>query len=603
MQMNTRKYFIYARKSSEQEDRQVLSLESQIKELEALAREKKYNVIEVFAEAKSAKYPGREKFNSMLQRMSNGEAQGIITWHADRLSRNPVDTGQIIYGLDINQLSEVVTPGQVFINTPNDKFMLAMFMNQAKWENDNKGQNVKRGLKTKAEKGWLPSGAKAGYMNDKFAEKGSKTLLVDPERFPLIRKAWDCMLTGTYSVIQILRLLNEEWGYKTPVHKRIGGKPMTRSHIYKLFTDSFYYGEFEYPLGSGNWHQGKHETMITKEEFDKVQRLLGRKGRPRPRTRFFAYTGLLQCGECSATITAEEKFQIICSGCKYKFASQNKEACPKCKILIEQMNKPTLLHYTYYHCTKRKKPNCSQKSMRVEDLDKEFDKTLSKLQVSERFKDWAIKYINELSDKETEETVLTMKSLHITKVDIETRLNNLLKMKISPQNADGSMLNDEDYKKQKELLTLEKNKVEEQLGGNSYQAEHWREIAEKTFDFACHARYWFANGDTQTRREILAGLGSNLVLINKSVRVDIKKPLQFIEMAMSEEPSVSAMFEPVEKVDNTLQLEHVWANNSTLLPLVDMFRNREIEFGFSLHNIQTVFEAFKLNSIISSEYN
>lgn len=566
MKMNMFKDLGYDRKSSEQEDRQVLSRESQRKALEELAQKNKVRNLKIIGEDKSAKAPGRPVFGEMVDMIKTGEVNRIFTWNLDRLSRNSVDTGELVYLFDLGLLLEIVTPTQVFRNTPTDKFMLSMVCNQAKFENDNKGINVKRGLKTKAEKGWLPSGAKAGYMNDKYAEKGNKTILEDPERFQLIRKAWDCMLSQTYTVMQILRLLNEEWGYRTPKHKRIGGKPMTKSHIYKMFTDHFYYGEFEYPVGSGQWHIGKHKPMITKEEFDRVQRFLGRKGRPSPKSRSFAYTGLLRCGDCHAAITAEEKFQIICSNCKYKFASQNKEACPKCNILLEKMKKPTLLHYTYYHCTKRKDPNCSQGSIRVEELDKEFDKTLAKLQISERFKNWALEYLNELSEKETEENVVTLKSIQAAKVDCETRLNNLLKMKISPQNDDGSMLNDEDYKKQKELLTLERNKIEEQLGGNSYQAEHWREIAEKTFDFACHARYWFAKGDTQTRREILAGLGSNLVLINKTVRVDIEKPLQFLEMAMSEEPSVSALFEPEEKADDTLQLEYGWANNSTLLP-------------------------------------
>ncbi len=382
MKMNMDSYIIYARKSSEQEERQALSIESQISELTDLAKRLKLHISGVLFEAKSAKDLGRPVFAQLLSKIQSHESRKILVWHPDRLSRNPHNAADIVGLLDSGDLLEVVTPTQTFRNNPMDKFMLGFFMMQAKFENDSKGVNVVRGLKTKAEKGWLPSGAKAGYMNDKAADKGNKTILCDPERYPIIRKAWDCMLTGTYSVMQILRLLNDEWGYRTPQHRRIGGKPMTKSHIYKMFTDTFYYGEFEYPLNSGKWHKGKHVPMITKEEFEKVQRLLGRKGKPNPRTHFFAYTGLLQCGECHATITAEEKFQVICSGCKYKFASQNKESCPKCKTLIEEMRNPTLLHYTYYHCTKRKKPDCSQGSIRVEDLDKEFDKTLAKLQVS-----------------------------------------------------------------------------------------------------------------------------------------------------------------------------------------------------------------------------
>ncbi len=561
-----KKYLIYARKSSESEDRQVLSIDSQTAELRDVARKLNLNVIEpAYKESQSAKEPGRPKFDELMQRVLAGEAQGIICWKLDRLARNPIDGGKVIWAIKQSGI-DIVTPSQTFNQQNENTLLMYMEFGVAQKFVDDLSKNVKRGLNTKAEKGWLPSGAKAGYMNDKYAEKGSKTILPDPDRFPLISKAWDAMLTGTYSVIEILRLLNNEWGYRTPKHKRIGGKPMSRSQIYKTLTDPFYYGEFEYPIGSGIWRQGKHEPMITRDEFDKVQRLLGRKGRPRPRTRSFDYTGLLECGECHAMITAEEKFQIICPNCKLKFASQNKNACPNCKTLIEEMKNPTLLHYIYYHCTRRKDPNCTQKSIRVEDLENELDKTLSRVQISERFKDWAIKYLNELNDKEFEENVTVLRSLQSANEDIETRLNNLLKLKISPQNADSELLSDEDYRKEKERLSSEKRKISEKLGGNNYQAEHWRETAEKTFDFACHARYWFANGDRQTKREILAGIGSNLELFNKTVRVNLGKPLQFIELAINEEPTISEMFEPKERIYNTIQMESLWSQNLSLLP-------------------------------------
>ncbi|MBI4098207.1 MAG: recombinase family protein [Candidatus Levybacteria bacterium] len=553
--MNMKKYFIYCRKSSEQEDRQTLSLDSQEKELQSLAKTENLQIVATYKESGSAHVIGRKDFNDMLQRIEKGEANGLLVWDESRIARNSLDGGKVIYMMDLGQLVEIKKPGKIYCNTPDDKSWLGMLFMMTKKDSDDKGVNVRRGLKTKAEKGWLPSGAKAGYMNDKYADKGSKTILSDPERFPLIRKAWEAMLTGTYSVMQILRLLNEEWGYRTPKHRRIGGKPMTRSHIYKMFTDPFYYGEFEYPLKSGVWHKGKHEPMITEEEFEKVQTLLGRKGRPRPRTRIFDYTGLLSCGECGAAITAEEKFQIICPSCKFKFASQNKSACPKCKTLIEEMNNPTLLHYVYYHCTKRKNPNCTQGSIRLEDLNKQFDELLSRIQISERFKDWAIKYLNELNDKEIGDRSAIQNSVQEAYKDCVQRIDNLVKLKISPQNSDGSLLSDEEFKSQKETLMAEKERLKERLGDSDDRVNKWVEFSEKTFNFACHARYWFTNGDTQEKREILVALGSNLTLKDKIVRVDLEKPLQFIEETKKETPEIDPAFEPEEQLDFMLQSE------------------------------------------------
>ncbi len=566
--MNMKNYLLYARKSSESEDRQAASVESQIHELEnSIAKILQGSIRKpYFTESMSAKKPGRTEFNKMMDEIEsgqNGQINGILCWKLNRLARNPIDGGRIIWA--VTQLGvEIITPSKTYTTT--DLLLMYVEFGMANQFISDLTKDTKRGLKNKAEHGWLPSGAKAGYANDKFAEKGSKTLLPDPERFPIVRKMWDHMLTGTYTVMQLLRLLNEEWGYRTPKHKRIGGKPMSRSQIYKTLTDPFYYGKFEYPLGSGTWYDGKHQKMITEDEFNKVQMLLGRKGRPRPRSRSFDYTGLLNCGECGAAITAEEKFQIICPECKQKFASQNKSCCPKCQIQIDQMKSPKLLHYVYYHCTKRKNPDCSQGSMRVEDLENKIDNLLSKIQISERFQEWAFTYINELNDKESVENESILHSLQMARADCETRLNNLLKMKISPQNADGELLNDADYRKQKDLLEKERDDINRKLQGNEYQADNWRTSAEKTFDFACHARHNFETGSVQVKRELLARLGSNLRIKDKNVLVDLEKPLHFIEMTIDEAPSISAMFEPEEMGFKSTQLEALWSKNLSVLP-------------------------------------
>lgn len=558
--MNMDMYFIYCRKSSESEDRQVLSIDSQTNELKQLSERLNISNPRIETEARSAKTPGRPIFNSILNEIENKRGQGLIVWHPDRLSRNPEDAGRIISLMDRGLLLEVVTPSQTFRNNPMDKFMLGFFMMNAKLENDNKGVSVERGLKAKAEKGWLPSGAKAGYMNDKYAEKGNKTILPDPERFPMIRQVFDLMLTGTYTVMQIWRILNEELGYRTPVHKRIGGKPMTRSQLYKTLTDPFYYGLFEYPIGSGNWYEGQHKPMITKQEHDRIQVLLGRRGRPRPKAHSFDYTGLMECGECGASITAEEKYQIICSSCKFKFSSVNKNSCPKCKVLIEEMLNPKLLHYVYYHCTKRSNPNCSQGSIRLEDLEMQFDLLLSRIQISENFKNWAISYLGELADKEVENREELRTSVKKQYDECVKSIDNLINLMIR-----GKTLTDEEFKSQKDSLMTRKAELKERLDVLDSRVDKWVELSEKTFNFASNARYWFEHGSTQEKREILASLGSNLTLKDKIISITLDKPLSFIEEAKKEEPEIFAMLEPNTETDNTLQLEDLWTKNPTML--------------------------------------
>ena len=527
------KYFIYARRSAEQEDRQILSIDSQINELTTLVKKLNIEIAEVFTESMSAKSPGRPIFNILLQKLEAGEAKGIICWKLDRLARNPVDGGAIIWA--VSKLGiDLITPSKSY--TLDDQLIMYMEFGMANQFITDLSKNVKRGLKAKAEKGWLPSGAKPGYMNDKYAEKGNKTIKKDPTRFTLVIKAWDYMLTGTYTVPQILDLLNNEWGYRTPKHKKLGGKPMARSMLYNVFTDPFYDGEVEY---NGQHYKGKHQPMITIEEFDKVQYLLGRNGRPRPKSHKFNYVGLMVCGECGASITCEEK--------------------------VKKQKNGNVHFYIYYHCTKRKNPNCTQGSIEEKEIEKQINEILSKIQISDRFKNWAIKYLNEVNDKEVEDRNAILSSIQEAYNDIVNRMDNLVKLKISPQNTDNSLLSDEEFKNQKQALLKEKSKFEEKMNDTGDRVTKWLELSEKTFDFATYARYRFANGTPEEKRQIFAGLGSNLVLKDKIVAVNLEKPLEYIKNIKIQEDKIWQKLEPANKIGNSIQIEDLWANNTGML--------------------------------------
>jgi len=563
------KYFIYCRKSSEQEDRQVLSLDSQEKVLVELAKSENLNVVDILRESGSAHSMGRKIFAEVSLRLLKGEANGLIVWDESRIARNAGDGGMVINMFDIGKLVEIRKPGKTYRNTPDDKFFLTLLFGMSKKESDDKGVNVKRGLNTKAEKGWLPSGAKPGYANDKYAEKGNKTIKVDPERFPLIRKSWDLLLTGAYSTPKILKILNHDLGYRTPIRKTLGGKPMARSQLYRIFQDPFYYGYFEYPLGSGKWRQGSHEPMITKEEFDKVQIITGNKTSPRPKVHDFAYTGLIECGECGARITAEEKWITICTNCKKKFSSTHINICPGCETLIENMAKPALRHYIYYHCTKRKNPNCVQRSIRVSKLEDQFYKYLGEVNISERFKKWALKYLNELNESEVEDRNVTLNSLQNAYKLCVTRLDNLVKLKISPQNTDNSLLSDEEFKKQKEDIVQEKAQLETKLKETGVRVDSWLKQVEDDFEFAVQARRKFKTATLEEKREMMFYIGSKLLLKGGILDIFLRKPLQHAKTIVEVEPTVKDMFETTKVVERCGTLESYWAQNPLVLPRVD----------------------------------
>lgn len=353
------KYCLYARKSMEAEDAQALSIDSQIKEMLEVARRDGLNVAEIKREAHSSKEVGqRPVFNQMLAEIREGKYNAILTWAPDRLSRNAGDLGAVVDLIDYKQLVEIRTPGQKFANNPNEKFLLMILGSQAKLENDNKAVNVRRGLKTRCEMGYRPSTPPTGYLSENRKDKKCQ-VKVDPKRAAIIKRIFEKVGNEKWSGRKIYRWLLDI-GFKTKTNKS-----MTLSNTYLLLRNTFYYGEFEFPVGSGNWYQGKHVPLITRELFDKVQVNISEHFIPKTESKEFAFTKLIKCGHCGSGITADEKFK------KLKDGGVNR--------------------HVYYLCTKAKNTDCKNppvsESILVESLIELIDKIdLDELGIKEKLK-------------------------------------------------------------------------------------------------------------------------------------------------------------------------------------------------------------------------
>lgn len=534
---NKIKYLLYARKSSESEDRQVLSIDSQIKEMSETARRDGRELIAVRTEAQSAKAPGRSVFNQVMDEIEQGKVQGIVVWNPDRLSRNSVDTGRLIYLLDLGKLQEVVTPSQVFRNTPNDKFLLSLLCSQAKLDNDNKGINVKRGLKAKAERGIYPAPAPLGYLNDKYAERGNKTVQSDPERFDLVRKMFDQVLTNSYTPRQILRRANEEWGLRTPQ-----GRNLSRSAFYYILTNPFYYGSFEYPRGSGNWYKGIHQPLLTEAEYDWIQVLLGKKGRPRAKTKInlFDFTGMIRCDECGCAITVEEK--------------------------IKRQQNGNVHRYVYYHCTKRKDPDCTQGSIEEKELKRQIVQAIESLQVPPEFHEFAMKWFRKQNEKEAESRVTILTSQQRSYETCVKKLSALVDMRLAGE------ITAEEFAQKKSFLTREKVRLEELLSDTGRSVNRWLETAEDLFAFVRDAKENFEHGTLEVRRRILSTLGSNLLLKDKKLHIDLENALLPMQTVSKAVKAVHRRLEPLKKPINKEDFERHYAQSPSLLRALDEVR-------------------------------
>ena len=345
------KYCLYARKSSESEERQVLSIDSQVKEMLQLAEREGLEVVEMRRESHSAKATGqREVFNGLLNDIRLGKFNGLLTWAPDRLSRNAGDLGAIVDLMDQKLLIEIRTYGQVFTNSPNEKFLLMILGSQAKLENDNRGINVKRGLRARAEMGLWPGLAPLGYLNQNRQDKKCQVIL-DVARAPVIKKMFEKVAYEKMSGRKVYNWLRYELNFYTR-----GNIPLTLSGVYRVLSSTINYGMYEYPRESGNWYQGKHKPLITQELFDKAQVQLTRDNIVRE-NKEFAFTKLFTCGYCQSGISAEEKYKQLKNG--------------------------TTAKYIYYGCSRARDRNCKNKYIREEELIDELLKIMDKVNINE----------------------------------------------------------------------------------------------------------------------------------------------------------------------------------------------------------------------------
>ena len=539
-------YFIYARKSSESEDRQILSIDSQKNELLELVKRDGLNIVDIKEEAHSAKAPGRPVFNQLLDDVEQGKAQGIIVWNPDRMSRNSVDTGRIIYLFDLGKLQELVTPSQVFRNTPNDKFLLSLLCSQAKLDNDNKGINVKRGLRAKCERGIYPAPAPTGYLNNKYADRGNKTVEIDPERFEFVKKMFEMVLSQEYTPMQVLKIATDDWKFRTKE-----GRKLARSTWYRLLTNPVFAETFEYPLRSGKWYKAAHEPMITDQQFDLLQAILGQKGKQRPKTHVFAFTGLMRCGECNARITCEKK--------------------------TKRQKNGNVHQYTYYHCTKRVDPNCKQGSIEEEELKNQIKATLEPIKIPSEFHDWGLKWLRKTNHLVMQTTGMILVSQQKAYRECLAQIDELIDMRASKE------ITPDEFVEKKGKLEREKKRLNGLLNDTDASISKWMQKANEEFDFARDAAEEFNIGGLEKKRHILSRLGSNLILEDKILRVDLDEVLTAIKEAAKEVNAIHERLEPAENVDKTSQLETLYEQSPALLPNLDSNQDERIQSPLSYH--------------------
>ncbi len=467
------KYYLYARKSSDSEERQMLSIDAQLSELREFALKERLTIEQEFIETQTAKDPGRSVFNSMMTSIESCEVTGIIAWHPDRLARNSIDGGRIIYALDTGKLRFLKFPTFWFEDTPQGKFMLQIAFGQSKYYVDNLSENVRRGLREKVRRGEYPGLAPVGYLNN----PRTRNIDINENKAILIRKLFEVYATGKYTPSEV-RQMSIEFGLTGH-----SGKPIALSRIPLILSNPFYIGLFKY---KGEIHEGKHESIISRELFGEVQKTLKRASRGGYRKdAHYPFRRLITCTHCGCAITAD-----------------------------------TQKGHHYYHCGKRR-GHCSLKTIREEALTSLLRQSILRVSLSDRCSEWMLAQVERLKVRESEQKEDIINSEKHRLADLQSKIERLLDIYL-----DSSLTRDE-YAARKEQYVLEKTALSSQIAEyEAVGASRFKPV--ENFISASNtagSTAWTEN--LEDLRDFHKSIGSNLRLVSmlKSFPVSDNLPL------------------------------------------------------------------------------
>ena len=496
MTTQSKPFFIYIRKSTDESDRQVLSIQAQLFELHEYAKREQLTVLKVFEESRTAKSPGRPQFNLMLAEIEKGKAQGILAWHPDRLARNSVDGGRVVYLVDIGKILDLRFPTFRFEVSAHGKFMLNIAFCQSKYYVDNLSENIRRGLRQKLRNGVWPNRPPVGYVND----RNTRSITVDPRKAPLVRKAFELYATGQYPIHEVRRRING-LGLLSCTDKT-----MSTSNFQHTFKNPFFCGMMFF---NGELYEGKHEPIISKRLFDEVQAVMERKSKPKTSTlKPYLYRGVFTCGECGCFITTE-----------------------------------TQKGYNYLRCTKRVSA-CTQRYVREETIAEQVDREIGKVALEAAIADLMV---SELEKTREEAATAQAAAIERTKVDLaqcEKKIDILLDMRLSEQ------IGEQEYVSKKHILLNQKAELKGALTAFEDNRRNRFEPAIAFVNEAKNATILLAEGNPEKKRDFLRKIGSNFQLAEKRLSVELKNPWKIVADFNSASVSNTAACGENHKISN-----------------------------------------------------
>lgn len=585
------KYFIYCRKSSEEEERQALSIESQLQELREYARKYGLIIVDEFIESKSARKPkNRPIFDEMLSKIETGIADGILSWAPDRLSRNAKEGGSIIDFVDQGIIKDLKFPSFHFQPDPQGLFHLSLAFSFGKLYVDNLSQNVRRGIREKVRRGEFPGPAPIGYINN----LRKKNIEADPENFELIKKLIENYANGNLSFSEIANKMFQA-GLKTR-----NGNRVSYNTVQRILTSPFYYGVFKL---KGELYQGSHPPMISKETFDKAQKRLKDKirsvdwSKKRKNDKGFLFTDIGKCGECGYS------------------------------MIQDYHRKKSGLEFRYYRCSKKSKTHkCTQKAINEKNLAEQIEGLVSEISIDDYWYEWCMNEIRTWRDKEKDSIDVQIGELKNELKAYQERLEKLLDIHIE------GVIDSKEYKSKKNKIINDCNVIEGKISKIQAGSSDWFEPLAKSLQTGNEAFHSVLEKNYTRMGRILKIAGSNPSFLGQAYSLTYTHPFCFFREAISKtrihnSPELTTLDNKLEIqtrngdcgtrscVSSSSAAASLSLRSATIMgasepqaserfglgsarsavsewqPLVDAFRNREIEFAVAPHSANRVLQA------------
>ena len=477
------KHFIYSRKSSEDDDRQALSIGAQLSELNAIALANNFSIVKIFSESKSAKEPGREVFNEMLRRIEGGEANAILTWKLDRLARNFEDGGKLIGLLQRGVIQEIRTFEKTYLPTDN-VLTIAVELGMANQYVRDLSVNIRRGIREKVRRGISCARAPLGYFNHPTL----RTIEPHDKIFPKLKAIFGEFAKGDQELADVQRSLT-----RAGLVGQRSGKPLSFSTIGDLLRNPFYYGAF---IHKGEVHQGVHQPIISKKMFDQIQEILLDIGKPRNgfrRQKGFLFLNFARCASCGYAITSER--HIKRSGLKFH----------------------------YYRCTHKTGKQCDNRTYtRQEKFEAEVKRNVEIVTLPDEWKERFLARVENWSEELQDRKQIEIERLKEKFAELKTKLQ-----RINNAFAEGTLDVDE-FKELKNPLVPQRMEIEQNIVAlQTSRADRLEPLRNWIFE-ANAANQMVLEENWLKMKSFLVRVGSNRFLHAQTLRVSFKKPWDFL---------------------------------------------------------------------------